>query len=250
MCISNLCPLCNDASDVVYIRSVMTYPISCMLKQIALDHGASVAGIADLTQWIDSPKGPIVAIMFGLRYPDEVVEALPESLGEDVWEPMSKSLSEKALDLYSRLADGLCSSNPCARSCRIGQAQEVLDVKIKGLSQKAIAVLAGMGWVGKSSLVVHPTWGPRIRLGTLLTDAAITPDPPFYSNHCGNCRVCMDACPVQAITNRRSCVKEFTTFGIEVQRCLRHIGRYIAQTGRRHQCGICLKVCPFGRKAL
>lgn len=223
--------------------------ICCVLKQIALDHGAAVAGIADLAQWVDPPGEPIAAIVFGLRYSDDIVEALPEALpGEDIWEPMSRSLSEKALDLYSRLGDCLHSFYPSAPSCRIDKAQEILGVTIKDLSQKAIAVLGGMGWVGKSSLLVHPTWGPRIRLGTLLSNAAILPDPPFHGNHCGDCRVCVDACPVQAITNTRSRVNGFTTFSIEVQRCLDHISRYLAQTGRRHTCGICLKVCPFGTK--
>ena len=120
--------------------------ISCVLKQIALDHGASVAGIADLAQWVDPPGSPITAIVFGLRYSDEIVEALPEALpGEDIWEPMSRSLSEKALDLYSRLGDCLRNFYPSARSCRMDKAQEALGVRFDGLSQKAIAVLAGMG---------------------------------------------------------------------------------------------------------
>jgi epoxyqueuosine reductase QueG len=220
-------------------------PTRCLLKQIALEHGASVAGIADLTQFVVSPDTPVTAIVFGVRYSEEAVEALP---AENVWEPMAQSLSGKALELYSRLADGLRSFFPCARACRIDQAQEVLGVKFEGLSQKAIAVLAGMGWIGKSSLLVNPAWGPRIRLGTLLTNAPIPPDAPFYGNNCGDCRVCMDACPVQAITNTRSVVKGFTTFSIDVQLCLNHICRHVAQTGRRHYCGLCLKVCPFGTK--
>jgi len=222
--------------------------ISSTLKQTALDHGAAVAGIADLAPWVDPPGEPITAMVFGLRYSDDIVEALPEAFGEDIWEPMSTSFSEKALDLYSRLGDCLHRFYPSARSCRMDKAQEVQGVTMNNLSQKAIAVLAGIGWMGKSSLLVHPSWGPRLRLGTLLTDAAITPDPPFHDNRCGDCRVCVDACPVQAIPNTGSSVKEFMTFGIEVQRCLDHICRYIPQTGRRHTCGICLKVCPFGTK--
>ena len=220
--------------------------ISSTLKQIALDHGAAVAGIADLAPWVDPPGEPIAAIVFGLRYSDDVIEALPEAFGEDIWEPMSRSFSQKALDLYARLEGCLHSFHPAARSCRLDRAQEVLGIAIEDLNQKAIAVLAGIGWMGKSSLLVHPTQGPRIRLGTLLTDAPITSDSPFRDNRCANCHVCVDACPVQAITDTKSCVKGFTTFGIEVQRCLDHIDRYVAQTGRRHTCGICLKVCPFG----
>jgi epoxyqueuosine reductase QueG len=219
--------------------------LSSVLKQIALGQGACVAGIADLSGFVVPPDDARTAIVFGLRYSDEAVEALP---GENVWEPMAQSLSEKTLEIYSRLADCLCSFSPCARSCRIDQAQEVLGLKLEGLTQKAMAVLAGMGWIGKSSLLVSPAWGPRIRLGTLLTDAAIPSDVPFHANNCGECRVCMDACPAQAIADTRSTIRGFATFSIDAQRCLNHMCRDPAQTGRRHFCGICLKVCPFGAK--
>ena len=219
--------------------------ISCELKRIALDHGAAVAGVADLGGFVVPPGGALTAIVFGLRYADEAVESLPE---ENVWDPMARALSATAVEIYSRLADCLRECLPRARFCRFDRAEEVLGVRLGGLSQKAMAVLAGMGWMGRSSLLVHPAWGPRIRLGTMLTDAAIAPDPAFYDSNCGDCRACMDACPVQAITNVRADVKGFVAFSIEAQRCLDYICRDVAQTGRRHYCGICLKVCPFGAK--
>ena len=63
---------------------------------------------------------------------------------------------------------------------------------------KAVAIAAGIGWQGKSLLVVNPDFGPRIRLTTVLTDADLAPDAPI-KNRCGKCHQCKDHCPAGAI---------------------------------------------------
>ena len=68
------------------------------------------------------------------------------------------------------------------------------------ISHKAVAVAAGVGWQGKSLLVVNPEHGPRIRLVTILTDASLDADKPI-KNKCGKCPACSKACPAQAIKN-------------------------------------------------
>ncbi len=218
-----------------------------VLRQIALEYGAAVAGIADLGRFAAPPGRAIVAIVFGLRYPDEVVDALP---GEaDIWQSMARSLSAQAVGVYALLADHLQGLFPGSRSCRMDQAPEVMGARFDGLSQKAVAVLAGLGWIGKSSLLVSPVAGPRVRLGVLLTDAPLTPDAPFAANHCRDCRACQEACPVQAITGAPATARGFTTYPIDTQRCLDHLNREMPHTGRRHHCGLCLKVCPFGTRS-
>ena len=146
----------------------MSEGISYVLKRTLLEHGAAVAGIADLARFTAPPGGAIVAIVFGLRYSDEAVDALPR---DGVWVPMAHALSAQALEPYSRLAGCLQTFFPGSRCCRMDQAQDVLGARIDGLRQKAAAVLAELGWIGRPSLLVSPTKGPRIRLGTLLSDA-------------------------------------------------------------------------------
>jgi epoxyqueuosine reductase len=113
-----------------------------------------------------------------------------------------------------------------------------------------VAVAAGIGWQGKSLLVVTREFGPRVRLVTVLTDWELEPDKPL-KNLCAKCSECADACPVQAIKNVN------TDFhyaerdeAIHFDRCL---GRVVENSTtiefvESPICGVCIRVCPFGQK--
>lgn len=68
------------------------------------------------------------------------------------------------------------------------------------LSQKKMAQLAGLGPMGKNSLIINPKYGPWIRLQSILTDAPLTPDQPATQDLCQDCTKCIQACPTQALT--------------------------------------------------
>jgi epoxyqueuosine reductase len=68
------------------------------------------------------------------------------------------------------------------------------------ISHKAVAHQAGLGWIGRSLLLVTPEYGPRVRLITVLTDAELDEGPNPMNNRCGTCRVCIDGCPLKALT--------------------------------------------------
>ena len=118
------------------------------------------------------------------------------------------------------------------------------------ISHKAVARMAGLGWQGKSLLLVNPEVGPRIRLVTILTDLDLPPDQPL-PNGCGKCRECEKACPAGAIKG--------TPFGEgyaaredawDMTACT---GVMKADFNHRPEvtpwiCGLCIKACPIGRK--
>ncbi len=66
-------------------------------------------------------------------------------------------------------------------------------------SHKRTAQLAGIGRYGKSSLIIHPKYGPWLRIGAVLTDAPMQPDKPFEEDLCGRCERCVRACPAGAL---------------------------------------------------
>lgn len=66
-------------------------------------------------------------------------------------------------------------------------------------SFKAIARLAGIGGFGKNSLIISRQHGPWLRIGVVYTDAALEPDPPFEEDVCGDCTLCIEACPTGAL---------------------------------------------------
>jgi len=131
-------------------------------------------------------------------------------------------------------------------------ASQVLDREnwYAAISHKAVARMAGLGWQGKNLLLITPQFGSRVRLVTVLTAAPLTVDTPV-KNRCGDCMLCRDACPVKAIrgVNTTDHYKDRNE-ALHFSRCVNKLTiEYAALPGIDASiCGICIKVCPFGRK--
>lgn len=112
--------------------------------------------------------------------------------------------------------------------------------KLRGVfSHKLAAHLAGLGWIGKSCLLVTPGFGPRVRFVTVLTDAPLTPGA-IMNKKCGKCEVCITVCPVKAFKN----VEFESADPVEVRFDTRACEEY----RRTHACGLCVSSCPVGKR--
>lgn len=113
------------------------------------------------------------------------------------------------------------------------------------------ATAAGLGWIGKNTLLIHPKAGSFFLLGVLLTTLELQPTGPYQGSHCGTCTRCLDACPTQALDPEK---------GLDARLCLstwniEHKGPFNEKTPPPDQwknwlygCDICQDVCPFNRK--
>lgn len=117
------------------------------------------------------------------------------------------------------------------------------------VQHKTIATRAGLGWIGKSALLITKEYGPAVRLSSVLTDAAFSTGSPMDESHCGDCRRCVDCCPAGAIagchwrvgTPRETLYNAFT--------CRDCASRLAGQQGINATiCGICINVCPWTQK--
>ena len=118
------------------------------------------------------------------------------------------------------------------------------------ISHKAVAIAAGIGWQGKSLLVVNPEFGPRIRLVTILTDADLEPDAPI-KNRCGKCTQCRDHCPAGAILGVNTESHYDTRHqAVNLDRCVYHLQEVFGKLPHVNPliCGVCIRVCPWGVK--
>lgn len=114
-------------------------------------------------------------------------------------------------------------------------------------SHKYAAVNSGLGSIGKNALFISSKNGPRVRLGTILTDCPFTVEEIVPKSTCGNCSICVNACPALALCGKEwspECKREDI---IDARACSDYMKREFQKIGRGAVCGICIKVCPKGK---
>ncbi len=114
---------------------------------------------------------------------------------------------------------------------------------IGAISHKAVARAAGLGWIGKSTLLITPRFGPRVCLITVLTNMPLAPDLPC-EERCGGCRRCIDACPAGALTEADRSQDPYSRGVLDAGLC----GAFHERLGRYGEvCYECILACPWGR---
>ena len=235
-------------------RNQETHDYTKEIKGKVKDLGADLVRVADtepLKQLRLDPPDLLDsfqrALSIAVRLPKAVFEQIsdrPTPLYASVYHSANRILDEIAFHAANLLQRDGFNSLPIP-------ASQVLDSEnwYGAITHKAVGRIAGLGWQGKSLLLVNPDYGPRIRLATILTDAPLNPDGPI-ENRCGDCTLCRDACPVGAIKGVGTKDNyETREEALYFSRCVEKlVGEFskLPNVGSAI-CGICIKACPFGR---
>lgn len=208
--------------------------IEC-LKDFVRKRGIDLVGFANLTQIEGiSPGLAPISIEIINRYPGAIVfGAQLGKLGKKVSGiEIDLYLEKVALKMLAYLEEKGCSA------LIIHPEDEFEPINRKGLlSLKMLAKEAGLGWLGRSFLIVSPDYGPIHRLIAVLTDMELQSDGSI-PNQCGDCSLCIEKCPSGSLT--------FVSFDdrprqredvLDIDKCLGDFG-----------CKLCLEVCPWGKQ--
>ncbi|BBO33502.1 tRNA epoxyqueuosine(34) reductase QueG [Lacipirellula parvula] len=182
-------------------------------------------------------------LLLGLPY--RTVEAAPAEAGEGrvaryAWG--EADYHDVIRDKLHDLADYLRELAPTATTRGVVDTAPLLE--------REFAQRAGLGWVGKNTLLLSRDAGSYFFLAALLTDVELAADEAFEADHCGTCTACLDACPTQAfpqagVLDASRCISYLT---IELRD---HIPAEL-RPGMRDWvfgCDVCQEVCPWNRFA-
>lgn len=219
------------------------------LQNFSWQRGADLFGIADITpayDFIASQGDPNVrrfprAVSFGMQLCRDIVEQhTPDEprrqslYWHHVYEVVTRALDFLAYDIARWLTGWGFNAFPVPASTPYN-----FD-KLEGIfSHKLAAHLAGVGWIGKSCLLLTDRFGPRVRLVSVLTDAPLETGSSLDKS-CGQCRVCVEACPVKAFTGVEFQASQGRQARFDVFKC--------SEYRREHPCGLCVSSCPKGHR--
>jgi epoxyqueuosine reductase len=266
MCSNPTTPPGGSVIGTWHTQRVVT--LTTDLIETGLAHGAAAVGACRATPFTEGLEGLRFNLETGRSGSLRFTYRDPETASDVTRSfPWARSLVVVAIDYLPHSSAKRSSGPEVARFATadhyrlldpaLGAIVERLDelghraetlVDDDRLLDRAAAVRAGLGWRGRSSMVLAPGRGPWTLFGSVVTDAALDPTPEM-ARDCGTCVACVPACPTDAIDahgiDARRCLSAWLQTGGSIPHWVRpHLGRRI------YGCDDCLTVCPPGRVAL
>lgn len=219
------------------------------IKAKLMEQGASLVGFSDIGEVPIDMRG---SLNFGIS----IAVALDVSIVNEI----TRGPTERYYQEYERvnaLLSHLCESAVDVLAGRRKHAKAVQptieppdhQTLAAELAHKTVATRAGLGWIGKSALLVTEEYGPAVRLATVLTDAELEAGHAVNNSRCGDCKKCVESCPGKAIVgkNWQAGTERHTIY--DAFACCETATKLSKKIGIPSTiCGICINVCPWTRK--
>ncbi|OFX86020.1 MAG: hypothetical protein A2W99_16560 [Bacteroidetes bacterium GWF2_33_16] len=215
-----------------------------------------IYGFADLKGLIDKKfDGFGYGISIGKKLDDAIVDELldgPTLEYLEHYKQINKELADVSQEINAELSQNGVGSIVFPPTISLGsqEYEKYLDTLSYDISHKMVATRAGLGWIGKTDLLVSREFGPRLRLTTILIDKnpGIV-SQPVNKSKCGNCTICVEKCPAQAANGIPWNVNVSRDDFFNAFKCREKCGELakLKLNSNERICGLCVSVCPVGK---
>ncbi len=211
------------------------------LQNLMAPYDVDAAGVADLARYEKAVLGfdePIFeqytcGICFGLVISKNVLETIsngPTLFYQHHYRQINYRLDMIAYLLARQIEQKGFKALPFAASQMVDWQEQKAHI-----SHKRMGEIAGVGWIGRNNLLIHPMFGAQVRYNTVLTDMPLAAGEPAETG-CRECTACIRSCPAGAIRVER---EHFDHKG-----CFAVLKRFKNERGLGHHiCGICVRAC-------
>jgi epoxyqueuosine reductase QueG len=220
---------------------------SNLLRGKIMSFGASLVGFADIREFAPWPR----AISIALALDPVIVKGVKNGPTPEYYKEYLRAnatLNEIAQKTVRLLLGADYQAEPFPAT--VADSDPEYERILKAAYQhKTAATRAGVGFIGKSGLLITPDFGPRVRLVTVFTDFPLPTGQPIVEGRCGGCRLCVEACPVGAIRGREWRAGMAREKLIDARACRRGAKRLLEERVGADEavCGICVAICPRGQ---
>jgi len=215
------------------------------IKDLIMKLGADVCGIASIERFIDAPKGfhPTdiypecnSAIVYGIALPKGLTKVDPSLIYghyNDIAAQQVDLIAFKVAKIIEEKYCGIAVPMPCDGPYEYWDGERMEGRGL--LSMKHAAVLAGLGTIGKSTLLINKKYGNLLTIGVILTDLTLEADPLAESICLASCSLCIDSCPANALDG----------IGANQMNCRQNTYSTNARGFSTVNCNVCRSVCPM-----
>ncbi len=222
------------------------------IKACLSERGAALVGFADLTMLPENEqRGMPFGISIAVLYQKDTIRGIDEYPTKNYYDEYH-ALNKKLDALGTLCAEMIRKAGYDA----LAQTTDVVEWDTKSFvstfPHKTVARLSGLGWIGKSALLVTPEFGSMVRFTSVLTNAPVEVATPVDKSRCGDCMICTKACPAGAIKGAGWSPGVPRDDIFDAEKCY-ITARERSKTGYgicETICGRCINVCPYTQRYL
>lgn len=218
-----------------------------VLKTSLQDKGADLVKFGDIS---NLPKEQTellpIGISIAVKYPKEVILGIKDNPTKEYFDHYHM-INNKLDELASFCSEILISNGYKAIPQTRDYVNRFSTEYSSRLPQKTVATAAGLGFIGKSALLVTQEYGSAVRLSSVLTDAPLQTDAAITATQCKSCNLCVEACPAKAILGDNWSLEAGRDAIYNAELC-RNKARELSLKSFGVDitiCGKCIHVCPY-----